>query len=281
MTKAELYVWAVEQGASLYILTPNYKNTVIDCGASDVFSPIQYLYNCHINQIDYLIISHPHEDHINDIMNIEQFYWKTNKLVTLALNKQITEDLMMKSNSDLRDSKYINKYFEIGSKFTGSPSAEQTNWGCSIKHFWNTYVFGDNVDNKTINNLSLVTFIKVGEDVVLYGGDMEKEGWEQIMKNPEFIEWLKQTTIYIVSHHGNKSGYYSEMFRFFRPKIMVVPAGKKHDYDAVGEYCDKTDGMNVYKNGSWKKRKVLTTRNDGHVHITLYSDGAEPKIELE
>lgn len=279
MSRADLYIWDVGQGASLYVQTPNQQNIVIDCGASDSFSPAQYIRACNINQIDNLIVSHPHEDHINDILNIEECYWRRSCLFALTKNNAITKELMIESNPDLKNNAYIDKYFDMASNFTYTPSA-QTNWGCDILYRTNSYVSGNNINNKTINNLSLVTFIGVGADVVLYGGDMEKEGWEQIMKDVEFVRWLKKTTIYIASHHGNESGYYSEMFKLFTPKITVIPAGKKPEHDATNKYCDKTSGINVYKAGSWKQRKVLTTRNDGNIHITLSNDNVEPVVAL-
>ena len=67
----ELYVWDVENGTAIYAETPNGKNVVIDCGASDDFSPAEYLKDSLAVSIDFLVISHPHRDHIKDLKGIE------------------------------------------------------------------------------------------------------------------------------------------------------------------------------------------------------------------
>ena len=108
--QTELYVWDVGDGAAIYVKTPNGKNVVIDCGASDDFSPTEYLKNSlGVTQIDYLIISHPHKDHIKDFENIEDHYgYKENgelryHITTLNRNKGITREIMIESNEDLED----------------------------------------------------------------------------------------------------------------------------------------------------------------------------------
>ena len=284
MAKTELCVWNVENGASIYVKTPNDKTVVVDCGASSDFSPADYIKNTlGVSTINGLVVSHPHQDHINDILKIKEHFWNDGQKIELLMrNKNITKDLLIEPNNDLKDDKYVKGYYELADNFNGgNPSEEYLDFGGLERKYFLNKNTDEKPDNSTINNLSVVTFIKFGKDVVLYGGDMEKEGWETIMKKPGFDEWLQKTTIYIASHHGNKSGYYPEMFESFKPKITIVPAGKKHDYDAADKYHDKTEGMEITnKDGEKETRKVLTTRKDGHIHITLHDDGTEPTVEL-
>ena len=270
-------------GASMYVKTPN-KSMVIDCGASDDFSPADYIKNTlGVSTINRLVVSHPHRDHINDILKIkEHFGNKGQKIELLKRNKEITKDLLIESNNKLKDDEYVEGYYELEGKFNGGNISEaDLDFGGVERDYFQNKNTDEKPGNSTINNLSVVTFIKFGKDVVLYGGDMEKEGWETIMKKPGFDEWLQKTTIYLASHHGNKSGYYSEMFKSFKPKITIVPAGKKPNYDAADKYHDKTEGMEITnKDGKKETRKVLTTRKDGHIHITLHDDDTKPTVEL-
>ena len=279
----ELYVWDVENGAAIYAKTPNGKNVVIDCGASNDFSPSKYLKDSLSVRIDFLVISHPHRDHIEDLEGVEDilnsgnmFWW----------NKEITEDLMVKSNGDLKHDEELKKYFALGKNRTGigpedvsSPRNPKWGDGCVFKQFSNKYSENGEVGNSTINNLSLVTFIKFGKDVVLYGGDMEKSGWEEMLGNGEFVELLKKTTIYIASHHGNESGFSSELFKHLQPNFTIVSTGKKQESDATNRYRRKTKDVGVVTKDD-KTRKVLTTRDDGHIHVTLHTD-ADPTVELD
>ena len=278
---AELYVWNVENGTAIYVKTPNGKNVVIDCGASDGFLPAKFLKDSLAVSIDYFVISHPHRDHIEDLKGIEANLSGRN---LFSRNREITEDLMVKSNEALKDDKELKRYFALDERYTGTcsegESPQNPKWGagCVFTCFNNKYSENGKVGNSTINNLSLVTFIEFGNDVVLYGGDMEESGWEEMLENGRFEALLKKTTIYIASHHGNKSGFFSELFRHFRPKLTIVPAGKKPEYDATDRYRENTEGM-IVEDGKTEPRKVLTTRNDGHIHVTLHAD-TEPTVEL-
>ena len=281
----ELYVWNVENGTAIYVKTPNGKNVVIDCGASDDFSPAECLKDSLAVNIDFLVISHPHRDHIEDLEGIEDILNSSRNM--FWSNKDITYDLMVKSDGGLKGDEYLKKYFDLGEGRTGrgpedERSPENPKWGeCVFTYFSNKYSENGEVGNSTINNLSLVTFIEFGKDVVLYGGDMEESGWEEMLESSEFEALLKKTTIYIASHHGNKSGFSSELFKHLQPILTIVPAGKKPGHDATDSYRKKTKGMDVVtKDGKKETRWVLTTRNDGHIHVTLYGN-SRPKVELD
>ena len=291
--QTELYVWNVENGTAIYARTPNGKNVVIDCGASDVFSPIKHINNkLKIQEIDDLIISHPHKDHINDLKGLEDHYGHKGNdglrynITLLMRNKAITPELMIKSNEKLKGDEDLDRYFKLSCAYNGrgvegekSPSHSDWGGGCVFNHFLNTDPGSGNVNNSTINDMSVVTFVTFGNDTILYGGDVEKAGWKKILRMPGFKKLLKKTTIYIASHHGNKSGFSSELFEDWKPKLTIVSSSKKRDYDATVEYNYHTTGMDVFKDGECEQRKVVTTRKDGHIHVTLYGDSG-PTVEL-
>ena len=65
-------LWNVEHGLSIWIQTPSGQNHCIDVGHNNHtnFCPFAHMkkkYN--VNSIDYLIISHPDEDHIEGLPN--------------------------------------------------------------------------------------------------------------------------------------------------------------------------------------------------------------------
>ena len=107
----------------------------------------------------------------------------------------------------------------------------------------------------------------------------KRAGWEELLGSDGFKALLEKTTIYIASHHGNKSGFSSELFEHLKPKLTIISSSTKRECDAAKKYYDHTTGMNVFKDGEQKMRKVVTTRNDGHIHVTLYDD-AEPRVNL-
>jgi len=269
----KMKIWDVEHGVCIYIETPNKKRALLDGGSSSNFSPAIYLHeDLKIKKLDYLLISHPHDDHIRDIENIDYYF----DIKVLGRNKKIDKEVMKEDNSKLftpPNDKRITKYFEIDKKFTEpvkdeeKPSDPRWGIGCSIKYFKN--------DDKSlsVNDLSLATFVNFGHERILYGGDLEEKGWLELLKNENFKEYLAKTTILIASHHGRDSGFCSEIFKYFTPKLTVVSAGKYTDSDATSRYDEVTTGMKIksMKRGE-EKRKVVTTRKDGHINITIYSD---------
>ena len=68
--------WDVEHGSAGYVRTPNGRHIAMDLGARRAtdtgFSPLAHLHNkWSVKQLDAAIISHPHLDHIEDILNFD------------------------------------------------------------------------------------------------------------------------------------------------------------------------------------------------------------------
>ena len=70
--------WKVQHGHATTVTSPNGRVFVVDLGQGSyrfgrTFSPLVFLHNSGIRRIDNLIISHPHLDHIDDILNMGLF----------------------------------------------------------------------------------------------------------------------------------------------------------------------------------------------------------------
>ena len=70
--------WDVQHGHATTVTSPNNRVFVVDLGqgsygSGSTFSPLAFLHNSGIRKLDHLIISHPHLDHIDDILNVELF----------------------------------------------------------------------------------------------------------------------------------------------------------------------------------------------------------------
>ena len=100
----DLVIWDVQHGSSAYLKTPNKKHIVIDLGTGDLsndvvtFSPLLHLKNKYnVEQLDEVIITHPHTDHIDDIMNLDALSPKT-----LIRPKHLSKEDILKSKSKFR-----------------------------------------------------------------------------------------------------------------------------------------------------------------------------------
>jgi beta-lactamase superfamily II metal-dependent hydrolase len=257
------------------------QHHTLDCGSSDEFSPaLEINPTSEIKKLDYLVVSHPHQDHITDLENFDKKF----DIRVMSRNKKITKDVMLKDNPDVFDPPndvIINKYYEINNRFItpvepiNDPTTAAWGNGCTLHVFYNEDT------QLEVNDLSIATFIKFGNETILYGGDLKEKGWLELLKDNRFREFLKTTTILVASHHGNESGYCEDIFKHFCPKITIFSAGSYQDF-AISKYREKTKGMIVNKrSGGQEKRYVLTTRNDGHIDLVLYPTFLEPTIRID
>ena len=72
----QIIMWNVQHGSAAYIKTPNGTHIAIDLGASEAsnggFSPLAYLRREGINKLDHVTITHPHMDHLDDILRFDE-----------------------------------------------------------------------------------------------------------------------------------------------------------------------------------------------------------------
>jgi beta-lactamase superfamily II metal-dependent hydrolase len=118
---------------------------------------------------------------------------------------------------------------------------------------------------KDMNNLSLVTFLEYDGCGIVIPGDLERAGWEELLKQPSFCQCLRETNFFIASNHGRNAGYCEAVFDYCKPHIIllsdknIVHDSQEHDYTKHAK------GI-AWPNG--QTRRVLTTRCDGHIRIT-------------
>src|SRR5271157_4158316 len=105
--QVEMIFFDVQRGNSTYIKSPNGKHIVIDLGAGSLknnnedFSPLLNLQTKYkVRQLDLVIITYPHKDHIADIMNFTEL---VPKALGIHPNEFTREDIITDtvSKSDL------------------------------------------------------------------------------------------------------------------------------------------------------------------------------------
>ena len=116
------------------------------------------------------------------------------------------------------------------------------------------------------NNLSVVTFIQGPTYKLVMSGDLEVAGWKELLKNPAFRAELAMVRVFVASHHGRQNGYCEEVFDYCQPDVVII-SDEPMQYDSQ-EHCYEKHAKGIKWNGGPQVRKVLTTRNDGHLRIT-------------
>lgn len=76
------------------------------------------------------------------------------------------------------------------------------------------------------NKVSLVLKLVYGETCVLLGGDLEKSGWQEVIK--EYGAGKLAACAVKVSHHGSPNGYCDGLWRYFaangKPVAIIAPS---------------------------------------------------------
>lgn len=280
----EIVFWDVQHGNATYIKSPNGRNIVQDLGTGSYgknnvhFSPLLYLQSSYdVKKLDLVIITHPHKDHINDIMNFDKLSPRS-----VFLPEHLTEnDIFAKVREE--DWDLFEKYFDISRKYNkpASPENAASNpenfGGVEIKFF---VPKSCNVSN--INNHSAVTVLSYANSKVILPGDNESCAWKELLERDRFLDSIEDADILLASHHGRQEGYYQELFDSFQPKLTIISDGRFCDTSATDRYSAISNGWEVYhRNGEKEERKCLTTRKDGVIVVKLgYNKDQKPYINV-
>ena len=235
----------VGQGDSTLVQVNN-KNLLIDSGPKDNRpSLLKYLKSLNIKKIDYVIATHPHNDHIGNMATIINKYPITKFYAPkVSDNSKSYEDMIYALK---------NKGLKINILKKGT---ESINLGKNV----NVTVLSPNsnyYDNT--NNYSAVIKITYKNSSFLFTGDAEKDIEISLLHNKENIK----SDIIKIAHHGSNTSSTKEFIKKVNPKLAVISVGTYNSFNHPSKDTLKT----------LKELNIKTLRTDINDTITLSSDG--------
>lgn len=257
------------QGDATIVRLPNGKIMVIDCNTDE--SPeniVDYLNKAGIKKIDYLVITHPHADHMSGTKQIADNFevgevWTTKYIrhkneespesyeeykeaYIMGLRKMEREGTNIKTPTSRNDP--IVKDGKLEVRILAPSSSVQ----------------GDNED---IHEESLALQIKFGKTSFVFTGDTTNEQQSRISKYYP----IEDTTIWHASHHGSINGANEEVMSKARPQYTVIPVGEgnlhQHPHD---------DAMKIYE-GTTQKKVYRTDK--GNIGFRFNADGESIEVQ--
>lgn len=221
----KVYYFDVGQADSILIVNNN-KTMLIDAGNNDdgelVVNNIKKL---GISKLDYVIGTHPHEDHIGGLDNvIDAFDIGTIYMPKVQTNTKTFEDVLDSiSNKNLTVTAP-----QVGDKFqVGNANCE---------------VMSTGEDSSNLNSTSIVIRMEYNNKSYLFMGDAEKI-------NEDSREW-PETDILKVGHHGSSTSSSQRFLNQVKPKIAVIQLGQGnkygHPHDEVIKRLEKL-GVAIYR----------------------------------
>ena len=273
--QAVMTVYNVQLGLSVHLKAPNGKYIIIDLGTGTAGGGNESpLLKRRYDDIGYMIITHPHLDHIDDILNFDK-----NKPTILHRATSISNEEIMAGVRECDKPKF-RKYCEINDRYTSpiEPSNDPTNpdnfGGLSISIF-NTSL----CDKDNFNNFSTITAFELSNCKIVVCGDNEKDSFDILMKRESFKDAVRNADILVAPHHGRESGYHEEFVTLVNPSLTIISDTKYSDASAVDKYKEKTSGWKVWnRNGGSDKRYCLTTRNDGNIQV-VFGESDDPQYK--
>ena len=269
--------WDVEHGSAAYIKTPNGKHIAIDLGARRAtdsgFSPLVHLRkNWGVQELDLVVITHPHLDHIEDISNLRAFKPK----VLVRPNHLTDNDIWGNNRKASPETRWlIQEYININRDYNQPtspltrPSSPANFGGVSLN-----FLVPKQAPRANINNHSVVTVMSYAGVKFLMPGDNEPPSWCELLKDGKFVEAIRGTHVLVAPHHGRESGFHGPLFKVIRPLVTIISDGRFVDTSATSLYSERTEGWQVNRrNGRSDFRKCVTTRKDGPIDITVTPPG--------
>ncbi|MBY6798299.1 MBL fold metallo-hydrolase [Clostridium botulinum] len=238
----------VGQGDSILVQTKD-KNILIDAGtrkSSD--SLISYLKKQHIKKLDYVIATHPHEDHIGGMPKvIEEFEISNFYAPKKTANTKIFKDMILQL-------KKKNLKINVAKKGVSLDLSNNSSLDflAPVK---------DNYENT--NDSSAVVKLTHGNTKFLFTGDAEKTSEKDILNSNEDLS----SNVLKIGHHGSHSSSSKEFLDKIDPKIAIISCGKNNDYGHPHKETMK----------ELNKRNIEVYRTDIDGNIVLTSDGENIK----
>lgn len=263
---ATMTVWNVQLGLAVHVKSPNGKYIVIDLGTGDYNSGNKSpLAKLRWNNIAYMIITHPHHDHIDDILHFDKNAPKILKRTTSLTNKEVMEGVRDSDKEKFEKYCEINERYNspVGSNDSNNPDNSDNYGGLEIQTFSTSAC-----DHSNFNNFSTITVFTLSGVKVVVCGDNEKASLDVLMQKDSFKNAIYNADILVAPHHGRESAYQSDFVSLVNPRLTIISDTKKIEASASEKYTEKSRGWDVENsNGDMNKRYCLTTRNDGNIQV--------------
>jgi len=258
----------------------NETAILVDCGHDNDLHPINdfgvYLPESSIQpakpQIGLLVLTNYDHDHFSGLPNLHSSAHIKNILFPKNLSMQEIRSLKKDSTSALDTLEHIRN------SYTGQVVGWTPPYKYEVFSLTQEELKTAGIPIQT-NHLSQIIFIEYGGVTFCIPGDLEEKSWDLMLNKTNVQKWLFKTKILMASHHGRANGYNRRIFDFCKPFCIIfsdkeIVHGTQANMSDIYAQHVSGDGVSYTStSGNVESRKVLTTRKDGHILITVPLNG--------
>ncbi|OQX52785.1 MAG: hypothetical protein B5M48_04725 [Candidatus Omnitrophica bacterium 4484_213] len=248
----------VGEGDSILIEAPNGEAALVDAGnLISGFWVAEYLKENGIQDLEYLIFTHPHLDHIGgtffilQMINVKKIYDNGQDLSQLmeSFDAYRWYEELVRENDNYQVLKSGDKFLVDGVKF---------------RIIWPPYpfIFSD------FNANSLVIMVEYKKFRCLLSGDLTELGENELLKSGIDIK----ADILKVGHHGSRDASSKGFLKAISPDISIISVNK----DNIRGYPSKEISGRLKDLGA----KIYRTDLNGNI-IVIVEDSGRYSIETE
>lgn len=207
-----------------------------------------------LSTIDYLVITHQHDDHMGSANAI--------------LNKYQVKNILMPKLSEINmvtTSAYANLLDTILKKDINAIAASA---GMTFKlGDADVAIFSPSQQDEDLNNMSIVLKITYGETSFLFQGDAEKTIEKQLLESDFDLE----ADVIKVGHHGSNTSSIDKYLKAVSPRYAIISCGADNSYGHPhSQVIDRLKDNNI---------DFYITAQTGDV--TIISDGKNISLETQ
>ncbi|MCX6785436.1 MAG: MBL fold metallo-hydrolase [Candidatus Komeilibacteria bacterium] len=262
----EVYFFNVGQGDGILIRTPSQQNIIIDGGPDNAFiTKLGQALPFYDQQIDLMVLTHPHADHLFGLIEVLKRYRVKRVLYSGVVFNNSAYDEWLKQIKQKQiplvfaraGQDYRFGQVELKVLFPIKSEAGQV-----IKE---TAGEGSVAGQENLNNTSVVTQLIYGQTKILFMGDLEAPGEEEILKsNPAGLA----SQVIKIGHHGSATASSQRFLAQVKPQDAVIQVGLDNKFNLP----------NAWVLGRLKRLKIGIWRTDLLGDIKLFADGFKLKL---
>ncbi len=238
----------VGQGDAILIRTPAMEYILIDGGPDGrVLQEISTVMPFYERTIDLLVLSHPHADHVDGLVEVLERYDVGSVLLTGVSYRYPGYERFL----DLVTEKKVKIFFVNGEY--------DYRFGSLVFDIVYPLESLQGAHFENINNSSIAMRVLFGSHSFFFSGDLELEGEAKIIKNGIDV----RADVLKAGHHGSRTSNSEEILDLMRPSWAIVSCGVDNSF----QHPHSETVRNL------QKREVPLYRTDIDGRVDVVTDG--------